>query len=266
MSGNKAADAAIVDVSSVIRGILAEAERHDTLARHRVGEMLRGVKRSTDTYGTHAVDRVAAEIGVPARELYRHIAVAECWSEAELTALVRETTRFGQPLTWSHFLAIATAREHVSRAALLGECLKNAWSVRELTQRIDGLSAHRGRSRDAVRAGEAMLAAIKEGVQTAGRAVAELRTLEDALADRLDDADEPLDDAVLAHAEERFDELLARASSMLEQVRRARQSQTRLRCASPSGRKVKEGVDEGSEDSEEVAPAARRVGFRVKQR
>ena len=219
---------ALLGACSVIRGLLAGAERDEVLTRHRAGEALRTLKRAPETYGTQSVERVAAELGMSARVLYRYIAVAESWSESQLKVEIDRTNRFGQPLSWSHFLALAKVDDARSRALLIDECLANAWSVRELTQRMQAV-AERAAGRERNR-GEAVRAALNEWIHTGDRAVTDLRVFADALGDRLAEPGDPIDEQLLARAVETFEELQAHAESTLGQLRGAYQTRRRLRC------------------------------------
>jgi len=247
---------ALLGVCSTIRGLLVGAERDEVLTRHRVGEVLRAIKRSPHTYGKQSVERVAAELGMSAPVLYRYIAVAENWSAAELAAQMEKTNRFGQPASWSHFVALTKARDRASRLALLYESLANSWSVRELTQRMDRMDPATGHGADAVHAGEPVSAAFKEGVQTGGRAIADLRTFTDALDERLADSSEPVDDALLERVLDTFEELQVRVEAAIARLRGARQSQQRLRCAAPAFEEAEGAEDEADqEDDLEDEPA-----------
>ena len=75
------------------------------------------------------MERAAEELGVAARILYRYIEVAQNWSEEDLKAQLQKTNRFGQPLSWTHFLALSRTRGLPERTRLLDQCLDNAWNI-----------------------------------------------------------------------------------------------------------------------------------------
>ena len=268
---------ALLGACSVIRGLLAGVERDEILTRHRVGVALLAIKQRRDTYGTQAVERVAEELGVGTRLLYQHITVAEHWTEVEIRVQVDKTNRFGQPLSWSHLLALTRIDDANARIALVDDCLGNAWSVHELTQQVEQHVAsamaqqdNRPRSSDAARAGEAVRAALKEGIHSGGRAVSDVRLFEEALGERLADADEPVDDELLGRALRTFEELQARAESAIARLREARMtaSQRRVRVARTTGPMIavpREAATDEERDPADTGPGTvRRLGQRSK--
>src|ERR1700723_1126723 len=100
---------ALLGACSVLRGLLAAASRDEVLTRYRVGAILNDLKRAPGTYGDGAIEGVAAEVGISAQTLYRYAAVADNWSDAEVSEQSAKTNRFGQTLTWSHFVALSNA-------------------------------------------------------------------------------------------------------------------------------------------------------------
>ena len=244
------ADLALLGVCSVVRGLLSGATRDEVLTRYRVGEALRMVKGMPHTYGTQSVERIAAELGLAAPVLYRYIAVAESWSPEDLKRQTEKTNRFGQPLSWSHFLALTRAPES-ARVPLLDKCLENAWSVRDLRLRIERLAKKRSAERAGARAADAVHTALREGIQNAHRAVAEFRALVETLDDRSTGLEDPIDAELLARAVETLEELHAGAEATLVLLRGAGQSQRRILCAPSSGYRAPPVGDTSSEDEED---------------
>ena len=230
MTGGRSTNESLLGVCSTIRGLLAGADRDEVETRHRAGLALRLVRGAPQTYGQHAVEGVADELGLSARTLYQCINVAECWSAEELRAELEKTTRFGMPLSWSHFVHVAAVRDGRLRASLLDRCRDNVWSVRELAQRIKETSLSRApRAGDGLHDGEAVRAALAEGIETADRAVDDVRLFERALEERLADVGGLIDDDLLDRAEQTYAELQARAEGALARLRAARLSQRRIR-------------------------------------
>jgi hypothetical protein len=258
-NGELHTDTAVVGVCSAVRGLLSEATRGEILTRHQVGEILRTVKHDPATYGSEAIERVAAELGWKARELYRYITVAETWSAADLRALLDQTSRFGHSLSWSHFLALTQAPE-TARAGLAAECLAYAWSVRELIRQITSVPCDKPRNSDSAKAGEEVHAALKESIQTGNRAAADLRMLVDALADRLAAMENPVDEKLLARAVQTFEDIHAQAEAGLRQLRGASQSQPRVRLSWRVGEDAAAGMlsDDGDSALEETLPSTAR--------
>jgi hypothetical protein len=228
-------DAALFDVCEAIRELLARAVRDELLARYRAGSLLSLIKRTPGTYGEHAVDRLAAELGIASPTLYRYAMVAENWTLAEIEAVSVRAGRFGEPLSWSHLVVLTRVTRAAKRRALVDESLARGWSVRKLTTVIGALATPP--SDDDAPAEASVRVALTEGIQNATRATVELDIFAEALASRLaeldDDAD--TDDALVTRAIHAFQELHLRAESTLSQLRGAtRASEKRLRCAVPT--------------------------------
>jgi len=236
----------LLGVCSVLRGLLAGATRDEVLTRHRVGTVLRDIKSATGTYGEHAVERAATELGVTVPTLYRHLAVAEAWSAEELRALIDHTDRFGQPLSWSHFVTLTRAPDPVARQALFEHCIEEAWSVRDLAFHLTEGPA----LENATEAVTPVREALAEGIRNATRAAVDVGIFAEALADRLMD-DEPKHDAELfTRAIGAFEELRHRAEATLAQLHAANHaSESRVRSA-PS---VRLEVHSSAEVSERAA-------------
>ena len=238
-SASDGVDAALLDACETIRGLLARAVREELLARFHIGALLGVIKRAPGTYGEHAIERLAAELGMAPPTLYRYATVADTWSLAEIQAQSTRLGRFGEPLSWSHLVALTKVTKPASRRALVDECLAKAWSVRNLNQAITAL-AGRPRDDEATRAESSVRVALTEGIQNATRAVVELDIFAEALASRLAELEEHepnagAHEALVTRAIEVFQGLHVRAESTLTQLRGARRSsEKRLRCPAPS--------------------------------
>jgi ActR/RegA family two-component response regulator len=108
------------------------ATRPDPMVRYGVGEIIARIKARPWAYGKGAVAVVAAAIGEDVPSLYRHAAVAECWSEAEVRGLCARKGRDGRGLSWSHIVLLGGVRSAVVRAGLVERVLGQGLSVREL--------------------------------------------------------------------------------------------------------------------------------------
>ena len=104
----------------------------DVQARYRVGIIIAGIKAGERKYGVRAVEKLADALGRSAASLYRHATVAERWSRAEVNALLRRRNSRGQPLSWSHWVFLASVASTKERARLLDEALTKSLSAREL--------------------------------------------------------------------------------------------------------------------------------------
>jgi hypothetical protein len=120
-----------------IRELLAQAGRAEVSGRHEVGTVIVDIKRSRHKYGTQAIQRLAKALGTDEQTLYRCASVAECWTKQQMAGLLARTTAYGQPLTWSHFVVLATVPSPKRRAELFERALHEGLSVRVLTTLID---------------------------------------------------------------------------------------------------------------------------------
>jgi hypothetical protein len=221
---------ALQGVSNTVRGLLYGADRDEVQTRYTVGELLRRVKGTPQTYGTRAIEHRAEELGFSMCALYRYISVAECWSKEDLSLLLDRTNRFGRPLSWSHLVALTSVAEN-AREAILHECLENAWTARELEHRVEMEQRPPSRDSDAAHTGEPVHAALKEGIQTLGRAVADVRMFSQALSHRLGDLATPINGRLIARALDVLNEARTELDAAEAQLKVATDSQKRLRVA-----------------------------------
>lgn len=217
---------ALLELTATIRALLGQVLRDEVLTRHQIGSHVVAAKRAPSTYGTNAVENIAADVGVSSDELYRAAAVAETWTADELKKLAARTNRAGRPLSWSHWVALTKAPP-AARHRLIERCLAESWSVRELR-----LNVVRPSSADAVSDDVSVHSALTEGLRTAKKAAADLTVFIEALETRLGDGspDDPLVARVL-DACEQVEEVARDARVRIE--RAARASETRLRVSAP---------------------------------
>jgi hypothetical protein len=241
---------AFTEACGTIRGLLATLVRDEVSARHQIGGVVRQVMGSTDKYGAHAIERLATELRISTAILYAAAAVAETWSEADLQRMSTRTMRHGEPLSWSHFVALSKVRSAQKRGALAERCLAEGWSVRELRDEVSDLQPsradYRGSGEDTVRV------AVDEGVRAARRAAADISTFIEALEERLgdDEHDDLLARALVACDD--LDERLQAARSFLRGTTRSSGRRVRIepRAHAPT--------DPCSVDSDDTAPPPQR--------
>ena len=128
-----------------IRTLLASGTRDDARMRHRIGEIIVGIKKARDKYGARAVEEIARAVGTNVHTLYRCAAVAECWSEAQIAALLLRTNAHGQPLSWSQLVLIAGMTSPRRRAELIEQTLRDALTVRQLLVLVETAGKSGGR-------------------------------------------------------------------------------------------------------------------------
>jgi hypothetical protein len=237
-------DAAFAEECVAIRELMARATRDEVAARHQIGLRLRRLKSLPDKYGEHAVDRVANELGVGTATLYRCATVAGNWTSAELHILMKRTNRAGEPLSWSHLLALTHAHSAQLRQRWAERCLDESWSVRELRQHITGaVAAQPGEE------GQSVRAALTEGIQSASRAAIQLGIFVEALESRL--ADEGGDERLVSRAIATFENLRTQVEASLGKLRDASTgSHRRLRVAT-----ALRAIDDLEEDLASAPPS-----------
>jgi hypothetical protein len=84
------------------------------------------------------VTRVASAVGEDL--LYRHAAVAECWTEAGVRALSSRKGLNGRPLSWSHVVLLGNVASPLVRRCLENKALDEGLSVRKLAELVAAAS------------------------------------------------------------------------------------------------------------------------------
>jgi hypothetical protein len=120
-----------------IQKLLATAAAGEVRIRYKIGAIVGSVQEGEATYGTRAVERLALGLGRDPATLYRYGVVARVWSEREMRALCRRRNRYGEPLSWSHWLELAGLRDWKS---WLERALAEGWSVRRLREEIEAVA------------------------------------------------------------------------------------------------------------------------------
>jgi len=177
--------------------------------------------------------------------------VAGNWTIAELHALMKRTNRTGEPLSWSHLLALTHVHNTHARQRWAERCLEESWSVRELRQHMTGGVPHQPGEE-----GQSVRAALTEGIQSASRAAIQLGIFVEALESRL--ADEDGDELLMSRAISTFEHLQTQVDASLARLRDANMgSQRRLRV--PTSLDAHQSVDEDLEPGLPNPPTRRRA-------
>jgi len=119
------------------------ARRPDARTRYAIGATIAEIKARPAQYGSGGVAVVAAALKEDVPSLYRHAAVAERWSAAEVEAILERKGAGGKGLSWSHLVALGAVAGTVVRAALVERALAEGLSVRKLS----GLASASARAR-----------------------------------------------------------------------------------------------------------------------
>jgi hypothetical protein len=242
--------AALVAECAAIRALLAQAVRDEVTIRHEIGTRVRNAKLKTGIYGDHAVEWLANELGLARGTLYRYAMVAENWSVEDVKALSLRVNRLGEPLTWSHLVALTRVAGPTSRRELADQCLAAAWTVRELTDEILAQAGGSGASSQETDATDSVRAALTEGITGASRFTILLGIFHEALETRL--AEEGTDEELMGAAIKQFEEVHERVAMSLERMRQAtRPSRLRVQVV-PRGPVDRSTEDEEMEDAGEM--------------
>jgi hypothetical protein len=200
------------------------------------------MQRGAESYGEHAVERMADELRVGPGVLYRSARVAQCWSAEQIKELEARIGRRGEPLSWSHLVVLAKVRGKTKRDGWATRCLEGGWTVRELAEAIaDGTTLV---NPEAAAEGEpGARIALREGMQVAARAATHFAVVLDALNDRLTD---DVDDDLVAGTIAAYEKVHGTVVETLERLRdRNRPSGRRLQAdQGPSSSTTRSGRPE----------------------
>jgi hypothetical protein len=164
-----------------IRALLAEAGRSEVRSRYAIGAIVADVKRSRHKYGARAVAQLSDALGTDEQTLYRCASVAECWSQAQLEALLDRTTALGQPLSFSHFVLLASVSAAQARAELFERAVHEGLSVRRLALLVEAPSGASGSGRES-------RDPIGRVLRTTERLAREIESIDDELRPELESA------------------------------------------------------------------------------
>jgi len=113
---------------------LGKAVTGDANARYDLAVVVARVKeRSTaDKYGEGAVKKLASEIGVGSKILYKYAEVTRRWNGAQFKEVAARPSKSGRTLPWTAFLVIAEVEDGRARNGLVTEALKGNLSISKI--------------------------------------------------------------------------------------------------------------------------------------
>ncbi len=117
-----------------IQRLLVTAAVDEIRTRYKIGGIVRSIQNEEAIYGARAVERLAIALGRDQATLYRYAAVAKMWPEQEMLALCRRRNCYGEPLSWSHWLELASLEDW---RPWLERALAEGWSVRRLKEELE---------------------------------------------------------------------------------------------------------------------------------
>jgi hypothetical protein len=197
-----------------LQKLLADTAVAEVDGRYKISTIIRDVQDAEGTYGERAVERLASALGHDDATLYRYVAVARAWSASEMRALSRRTNRFGEPLSWSHWVALARLSDW---KPWLERTLSEGWSARKLRGQ---LKAERQRLRSPRTLGpdETTSAALLESTKDVDRWNVQLTSYLKPIVDRL--VQSPSRSAQLERQMARLRDSLAETSRRVDELRK----------------------------------------------
>lgn len=117
----------------------ARATARNVKDRYKIALLVKRVRDrdGSRSYGSGAVQRLAAALGRKERTLYEYATVADTFSEAKLKQILARRDLYGRPLSWTHLTALARVVEAGRRHELLEQALAEGLSARELARRLE---------------------------------------------------------------------------------------------------------------------------------
>ena len=124
-----------------IKERVVAADKNDVPVRYEIAadcrEILAGDGKGK-VYGAGAAKKLMATLGWSKSAIHAYTAVADAWKKAEFRKLAARKDKFRKPLSWSHYLTLAAAKDAEQRQALVEQTLTEGWSVRELKRAASG--------------------------------------------------------------------------------------------------------------------------------
>lgn len=123
-----------------INALVAQADRQDVQVRYKIALRCQDVRNGDGNggkYGTKAVRKLTLALDWSKSLVYSYADVALTWPDkTKFDELVARSNRFNRPLTWSHYILLATVSDNARREKLIEDSLQNGWTVRELQTQI----------------------------------------------------------------------------------------------------------------------------------
>ncbi|HZH18368.1 MAG TPA: hypothetical protein VE057_28710 [Archangium sp.] len=121
-----------------LKKMLASAEKQDAQVRYEIGRVVAKVRGAGPRYGSNAVGQLERALGLDENTLRRYERIANTWTSARFSELMKRTNLYGRPLSWSHLDVLAEVADAKKREVLLDEALREGLSVRALASRVRG--------------------------------------------------------------------------------------------------------------------------------
>ena len=126
---------ALIAKCQKIKRLELAATSDECNGRYAIGVEILSVRTDKKTYGTGAVEKIAAALGRDANTLYDYGKVAEVWDEPKFETQSKKPNKNGVPLSFSHFIVLANVKDAAGRARFLEAALAEALSVSALKEK-----------------------------------------------------------------------------------------------------------------------------------
>lgn len=124
-------DPAIHAVATKVRSLIGGARQNYARKLYAAGVELLLV---ADTDG--AISAIAADICISETALYAYMRLPKAWSAPDFQQMTTKLTKWGMPLSASHFITLSTSKDKKRRSNLFKACLREGWTVTQLRQEL----------------------------------------------------------------------------------------------------------------------------------
>jgi hypothetical protein len=133
---------ALLATFNEIQALIVQAEKQDIEARYTIALLCCRVRDGDGNggkYGSGAVKKLAAALGPDwsKSRIYDYARVAEAWPNKEdFDKLAGQVDKYGNPLSWSHIVLLATVADDEPRDVLIGQVLEDGLGIRDLRKNL----------------------------------------------------------------------------------------------------------------------------------
>lgn len=221
--------------------------KNDLMARYNIGTRVARLKEATaeEKYGTDAVQKLAASLGVSTSSLYSMASVTETWTKEQFQALITRKNNTNKLVTFTHLSVIMLANTSASQEEALETFYKESLSVRDLQALVQeangGKSSNFNSAKVLPKSAEAGLRSITnyiKKVQTAHE------TLDKSVFARIDeDPSKHASEKLITVLEDTQAEMDSLQESLLKDLKRISKTITSLRTEIAGEEIIKEARD-----------------------
>lgn len=132
-----------IEACQEARALLVQTTESELPKRHALGVIAKRMKTLSATYGKHAVERLAKELGQDKSTLYKAIKVVDVFNDDDVAKIVDRNRRDDvRPFSWNHFVLCASVPGEAH--TLRDRALEHGWSITELKGEVARVTARPG--------------------------------------------------------------------------------------------------------------------------